>query len=262
MRYNRAFPGRGRLQDEHGGAVVGRFETEARAFAESPFHRDPERLRSLLDFAAVAAGERALDVACGPGIVAAGLRARGAEVAAVDLTPAMLREARSSGARLARADAVRLPFKDGSFDLVVCRNSFHHFPDPSAVASEVARVLRGGGRIAYEDMAADESLAERDLQETIERLRDRAHARTLPPSEVRAFVERDGLRITRERLVPMTVDFDEWIDRPRPSPEAKARARALMESRLDAPPGALRSCLVGGALRFERLSLLLVAVRS
>jgi hypothetical protein len=76
------------------------------------------------------------------------------------------------------------------------------------------------------------------------------------------MVERDGLRITRERLVPMTVDFDEWIERPRPSPEAKARARALMESRLDAPPGTLRSFLVEGALRFERPSLLLLGVRT
>jgi len=261
MRYNHAFPGRGRLQDDTGGAVVSRFETEARAFADSPFHRDPDRLRSLLDFAAVTAGERALDLACGPGIVAAGLRQRGLDVVGIDLTPAMLREARTSGARLARADAVRLPFADASFELVVCRNSFHHFPDPGAVVTEAARVLRPGGRLAYEDMAAAEPLAERDLQETIERLRDRAHARTLPPSEVRGLVEREGLRTKRERLVPMTVDFDEWIERPRPSPEAKARARALMESRRDAPPGTLRSLVEAGRLRFERLSLLLLAVK-
>ncbi|HET8948422.1 MAG TPA: hypothetical protein VFQ07_15690, partial [Candidatus Polarisedimenticolia bacterium] len=75
-------------------------------------------------------------------------------------------------------------------------------------------------------------------------------------------VAREGLRIARERTVPMTVDFDEWIQRPRPSPEAQARARALMESRRDAPPGTLRSFFVEGALRFERLSLLLLAVRA
>src|SRR6185436_12179403 len=83
------FPGRGRLQENDGGRIAGRFETEARAFKESPFHSDPGRLRSLLDFAGVAAGEEALDIACGPGIVAAGLRERGASVTAIDLTPAM-----------------------------------------------------------------------------------------------------------------------------------------------------------------------------
>jgi SAM-dependent methyltransferase len=249
------------LQDESGGPVVSRFETEARAFAESPFHRDPGRLKSLLDFAEVAPGQQALDIACGPGIVAAGLRARGASVTAVDLTPAMLREARGSGALLARADAVRLPFRDATFDLVLCRNSFHHFPRPGEVAGEAARVLRPGGRLAYEDMAAAEALPDRDLQETIERLRDRAHARTLPPSEVRALCAAEGLRVERERIVPMTVDFDEWIDRPHPSAEAKARARRLMESRRDAPPGTLRSFVEAGRLFFERMSLLLVAVK-
>ena len=260
--YNHGFPGEARLQEKDGGPIVSRFETEARAFKESPFHSDPDRLRSLLDFAAVLPGEEALDIACGPGIVAAGLRERGALVTAVDLTPAMLREARGSGARLARADALRLPFRDATFDLVLCRNSFHHFPDPQGVAAEAARVLRASGRLVYEDMAAAESLPERDLQETIERLRDRAHARTLPPSEVRGLCAARGLRVERERIVPMTVDFEEWIDRPRPSAEAKARARVLMESRAAAPPGALRSFVVNGRLQFERASLLLVAVRA
>jgi hypothetical protein len=57
------------------------------------------------------------------------------------------------------------------------------------------------------------------------------------------------------------VDFDEWVDRPRPSPAARARARFLMETRRDAPAGTLRSFVEEGRLRFERNSLLLVAVK-
>lgn len=250
------------MHGEHGGAVVSRFDSEARDFARSPFHRDPDRLKRLLDFAAVSAGEEVLDLACGPGIVARALVERGAVVTATDLTPGMLREAAASGARLLRADAMRLPFTDAAFDLVVCRNSFHHFPDPAAVFAESARVLRRRGRLAYEDMAASDDLLERDLQETIERLRDRAHARTLPPAEVRALLAAAGLRVREEQIVPMTVDFDEWIDRPRPSPEARARARFLMESRQGAPEGTLRSFVEEGRLRFERASLLAVAVRA
>jgi len=249
------------LHGEHGGAVVSRFDSEARDFAKSPFHRDPARLKRLLDFAAVTPEEEALDLACGPGIVAQALRERGASVTAIDLTPGMLREARTSGARLLRADALRLPFREAAFDLVLCRNSFHHFPDPAGAFAEAARVLRPGGRLAYEDMAAAEDLRERDLQETIERLRDRAHARTLPPGEVRALLAATGLRESASLLVPMTVDFDEWIDRPRPSAAARARARFLMESRLGAPAGTLRSFVEEGRLRFERASLLAIAVK-
>ena len=249
------------MHGKDGDAVVSRFDSEARDFARSPFHRDPERLKRFLDLAAPGPDEEALDIACGPGIVAAALRERGAAVTAVDLTPGMLREAQGSGARLLRADALRLPFKDACFDLVLCRNSFHHFPDPPMAFAEAARVLRSGGRLAYEDMAAAEDLPERDLQETIERLRDRAHARTLPPGEVRGLVAAVGLEVTAQHLVPMTVDFDEWIDRPRPSAAARARARSLMETRRDAPAGTLRSFVEAGRLRFERNSLLLVAVK-
>ena len=78
---------------------------------------------------------------------------------------------------------------------------------------------------------------------------------------MRGLVEKEGLSTKRERLVPMTVDFEEWVERPRPSPEAMGRARALMESRRDAPPGTLRSFLEAGRLRFERSSLLLLAVK-
>ena len=123
-------------------------------------------------------------------------------------------------------------------------------------------MLRRGGRLAYEDMAAAESLPERDLQETIERLRDRAHGRTLPPSEVRALFAAAGLRETAAHIVPMTVDFDEWIDRPRPAAADRARARFLMETRRGAPAGTLRAFEEDGRLRFERASLLAIAERA
>lgn len=44
------------------------------------------------------------------------------------------------------ADAAHLPFADGSFDAVTCLEVLEHVPDPSAVLSEIARVLRTGGR--------------------------------------------------------------------------------------------------------------------
>jgi ubiquinone/menaquinone biosynthesis C-methylase UbiE len=243
------------------GARSDRFEREARAFAESPLHRDPQRLQRLVEFSLASPGESALDVACGPGIVAAGLAAAGIAMTAVDRSAGMLREARGSGAALARAAAERLPFHDAVFDLVVCRNSFHHFASPATVLAEMARVTRRGGRVVIEDMVAAEDLRERDAQEVIERLRDTAHARTLPRSEFLALAEATGLRAEAESRFQLAVDFDEWIDRPRPSPERRTRARRLMEERAAAPEGGFRSWIEAGRLRFERPSLLLRAVR-
>ncbi|HEV8121517.1 MAG TPA: class I SAM-dependent methyltransferase [Candidatus Polarisedimenticolia bacterium] len=242
-------------------SVVRRFEQEAGAFAESPVHRDPVRLQRLVAWAAPRGGERALDVACGPGIVLRALAATGAFVVGIDLTGAMLREARGSGGALVAGDAAILPFADAAFDLVVMRNATHHIASPGPVFSECARVLRPGGRFVHEDMAAAEDLRERDFQETIERLRDSAHARTLPPSETRGLVASAGLRLEREEVFLLSLDFDEWVDRPRPSAPARARARWLMERRQEKVVGSLRSWIEAGRLRFERPSLLLRAVR-
>lgn len=250
------------MDAEREAARSDRFEREARDFARSPLHRDPERLRRLIAFSGAARGESALDVACGPGIVAAGLAAAGLTVVAVDRAAGMLREARGSGALLGRAAADRLPFGDGAFDLVVCRNSFHHFEEPGAVLAEMARVTRHGGRVVIEDMVAAEDLRERDAQEVIERLRDSAHARTLPGSEFRALAAAAGLRDPAETRFLLQVDFDEWVDRPRPDPARRARARRLMEERTAGPPGGLRSWVEGGRLRFERPSLLMKVVRA
>ena len=250
------------MDHERNDARSDRFEREARAFAQSPLHRDPLRLRRLVEFSLAAPGESALDVACGPGILAAGLAAAGCAVTGVDRSAGMLREAGDSGARRVRCAAERLPFRDGTFDLVICRNSFHHFQEPVKALAEMARVARRGGRVVIEDMVAAEDLKERDAQEVIERLRDPAHARTLPGSEFRAIAAGAGLRDPEETRCLLQVDFDEWIDRPGAAPERRARARRLMEQRVTAPEGGLRSWVEQGRLRFERPSILLRAVRA
>jgi SAM-dependent methyltransferase len=248
------------LTRSHHDVSVTRFTAEAPAFARSPLHLDPVRLQQLVACTAPGAGERGLDVACGPGIVATALAAAGAGMTAVDLTPEMLRQFPASIALRACAEATRLPFAAGTFDFVVCRNALHHFPDPGAAIVEFARVLRSGGRLVIEDMIAAEDLRERDAQETIERLRDPAHARTLPRSEILAQAGAAGLRIESEQARPLRIDFDEWIDRPAPEPAARERARRLMERRLGAQEG-VRAFLVDGRLFFERPGILLRTAR-
>ncbi len=51
------------------------------------------------------------------------------------------------GGAWVQADAARLPFENGSFDLVVSTEAFHWFPDPDTVLAELRRVLRPGGTL-------------------------------------------------------------------------------------------------------------------
>lgn len=253
--------------------IVDGFSRQARAFAESPLHRDTARLRRLVDWVGPIPGERGLDVACGPGIVAHALAARGARMVAADLTQEMLRHATraragvgtpAGGGRvdLVRAEANRLPFAEGAFDFVVFRNSFHHFLDPPGALGEAARAARRGGRVVIEDMIAPEDLIERDEHEVIERLRDRTHVRALTRSEFLSLIARAGLGPVEDREFEMVIDFDEWMDRAYPSPAARDRARLLLQACLETTRGGRRAFLEEGRLKFVRRSLLLRAVRS
>ena len=242
-------------------SIMKGFARQARAFARSPLQRDPERLGRLLAFAAPRPDEAALDVACGPGIVTAALARRAGLVVGVDLAREMIDEARGAGGLYLRADVERLPFKDGSFDLVICRNACHHFADPPVVAREMRRVARLGGRVVIEDMAAPEDPARREYHETIERLRDTAHARTLTRPEIRALLEAAGLRVEREEPIAFVVDFEEWADRAFPPPADKEKARAMLLACLEEDRAGLRVWREGERLKFERQSVLCRATR-
>ncbi|HKN46623.1 MAG TPA: methyltransferase domain-containing protein [Candidatus Polarisedimenticolia bacterium] len=240
--------------------VQERFRRQARAFARSPLQRDPGRLRRLVAFSGARAGEKALDAACGPGIVTAALRDQGLFAVGVDLTRAMLREAARAGGPYVRGDLERLPFRAAAFDLLICRSTFHHLPDPGRVLREMVRVVRRGGRVVIEDMRAPDDPAQRKYHETIERLRDRAHARALTLGELRSLAEEAGLSEIREERIAFVIDFGEWMQRAYPPPADRKRARAMMEACLKDDLCGLRVWREGARLKFERRSMLLRGV--
>ncbi len=94
---------------------------------------------------------RVLEAGTGPGFFAILLRELGCEVTAVDLTPAMLEQARKNAGELAgticwmEMNAEALRFEDGRFDAVVSRNLTWNLPHPDGAYAEWARVLKPGG---------------------------------------------------------------------------------------------------------------------
>lgn len=90
---------------------------------------------------------RALDAACGTGRYTRYMRARGHEVEAVDVSRAMIAQARASSpeVRFSVGSLEALPFTDGSFDLVMCGLALTHLPRISPAIVEFARVLKPRG---------------------------------------------------------------------------------------------------------------------
>lgn len=113
------------------------------------------RFREVLRQARLAPGLEVLDLGCGWAYGTHWARVSGCAVSGVDLAHDQLEWARrvlpeAERLRLTQANAKRLPFQSASFDRVVSVEMMEHVyrPDRDAVASEMARVVRPGGRIA------------------------------------------------------------------------------------------------------------------
>jgi|YNPNPStandDraft_1061719.scaffolds.fasta_scaffold07497_2 methionine biosynthesis protein MetW len=107
---------------------------------------DHERLALLEKH--VRPGEKVLEVDCGPGVLAAKLRDKGAQVTATDLSAVAVQRARAKGIPCTQVDidSEPLPFADGSFDVVVSNSAIEHRFFHEKAFDECIRVLKPGGR--------------------------------------------------------------------------------------------------------------------
>ena len=110
-----------------------------------------QAIEPLLDAAEARPGVRLLDVASGPGYVAAAAAERGASVVGVDFSAPMVAYAKKKhpAVEFREGDAEALPFADDSFDSVVTNFGLLHLGRPDQALSEACRVLRAGGKFAF-----------------------------------------------------------------------------------------------------------------
>ena len=119
------------------------------------YGQDARWKRTLVAMANVRAGERALDLACGTGDIAFAVAARGARTTGLDITLRMLQLAdgkQPAGGAATRVtflggDMTSLPLVSGTFDLVTTGYGLRNVPDLTVALTEIARVLKPGGRL-------------------------------------------------------------------------------------------------------------------
>lgn len=163
----------------HLSQIRDQFSRQAESFAAAPSLHNEAALSLLVDAAAPATTDVALDVACGPGSVVAAFAARVHRAVGVDATDAMLDQARKLAAARSlqntdflNANVYELPFANEAFDIVSCRFAFHHFEDPARALAEMVRVCRIGGRIVLCDGLASDNPGKAAGLNRMERHRD------------------------------------------------------------------------------------------
>ena len=100
--------------------------------------------------------QSALDLGCGTGEMLKLILQKDPfkELYGIDISEEMLAVAKSKlpeQVQLFQGDSEMLPFSDGSFDVVYCNDSFHHYPSPQNVLREVHRVMKPGGTFLMGD---------------------------------------------------------------------------------------------------------------
>ncbi len=92
-------------------------------------------------------GEKVLDLAAGTGVSTVEYARNGAWCLAADFSVGMLKAGKHRGVPMVAADALKLPFADDSFDAVTISLALRNFVDTKAALTEIARVVKPGGRL-------------------------------------------------------------------------------------------------------------------
>ncbi len=173
----------------HNSRILDQFTRQAAPFAAASAIRNEEALNRIVQWAGTGPDDTVLDVACGPGLLACAFARVARHATGVDMTPAMLEQARKAqqeqglkNVSWLPGDVYSLPFASAQFSIASSRFAFHHLQDPMAALEEMKRVCKPGGRIVVADMAP---LPEKSAAlNAAELLRDPSHVRALPTEEL------------------------------------------------------------------------------
>lgn len=196
--------------------VRDRFSRVAANYTRASFHTAAERLQEVVELARPRRGDLVLDVATGTGNTAFALAPHVRRVVGLDVTKAMLDQARRIAAERGISnvdwvigDAQRLPFAEGTFDGYVVRAAPHHFADVDGFMREAFRVLKEGRDAAFIDCAPPSPA--RELLHEIELRRDPSHVLSLTVDEWMESLRRAGFEIEESNVRELDWDYEEWM---------------------------------------------------
>jgi len=216
----------------HDSRILDQFTRQAVSFASAAPIRNEEALMQIVQAAGAGPEDTVLDVACGPGLLACAFAKVAKHATGVDMTPAMLDQARKTqqeqglkNVSWLPGNVYSLPFAPAQFSIVSSRFVFHHLEQPLAALKEMKRVCNLGGRVVVADMAPDPAKAA--ALNAAERLRDPSHVRALPEKELGALFAEAGLPSPQVSYYRLESELEELLSRSFPNEGDADRLRKI-----------------------------------
>lgn len=248
--------------------ILDQFTKQAIPFSKVPAHASDDTNRLIIETAGIGSDDTVLDVACGPGLVACAAAKVARHVTGIDITPAMIEQARerqrASGLTNMAwrvGDVPPLPFPEASFSAVITRYSFHHLLDPGAVLAEMVRVCHPGGKVAVVDIFTS-SPEQAEAYDQLENLRDASHVRGLALGELTGMFCDAGIRDVRTAFYRAEREVEEWLTTSFPDPRDIDTIRRLFRDDLGVNRMGLDVAERDGAIHFGYPVVILAGVRA
>ncbi len=166
---------------------------------------------------------RALDVACGTGILLQRLLAQlpGVEAYGVDVSEDMLAQAHIAlkdqpnvhleRVKIGTGETANLPFAQETFELITCTNALHDLPEPVATLAGLRNLLAPGGQLVVEDFAQREPLFLWAAFEWLLRRLEKNRVQAYTLSEARSMCAQAGLYVAQEKAFTIDWFWRGWV---------------------------------------------------
>lgn len=218
-------------EQQHLSNIIDQFSRQAVPFTQIPGHHDAMQI--LVEMSGVSTEDNVLDVACGPGMVACEFALHAGQVTGVDITPAMIEQAKKrqqeqnlNNIAWQVGTAVPLPFSSNAFSLVLTRYSFHHLLSPEAALAEMIRVCKPGGRVMVADVSIESTKSA--AYDRLELLRDPSHTHALTRQEFSELFLNSGLKECRQSAYGVDIELESQLKASFPNPGDEAVIREMV----------------------------------
>jgi ubiquinone/menaquinone biosynthesis C-methylase UbiE len=216
--------------------VKEQFNKQAEKFANWSIGKNIQYLNAYFDFCEIRSDDKVLDVACGPGDFTIFMAKRVMGVQGVDISDKEIDIASTLAHELGLCnigfdcfDVENLPYKNGSYSVVVCKSAFHHFTSPELILKEMKRCCETGGKISIQDIVAYEDDYVNEFFETFDKLVDISHYKTLNVHDFNTLFQDNSILKIKDFKLSVDLNVIEYINHAKQDKENKIKLNQLID---------------------------------